>query len=55
MTMIHLVEVHLTDGHTVDVLEEVQDVQVGLEEAQAEVHQALPQQRKHLRLTSVVH
>ena len=53
MTMIHLVEVHQVA--TVDVLEEVQDVQVGLEEAQAEVHQALLQQRKHLHLTSVVH
>ena len=53
--MIHLVVVHLTDGHTVDVLEAVQDGPVGLEEVQAEALQALLQQRKHLRLTSVVH
>ena len=36
MTMIHLVEVHQVA--TVGILEAVQDVHVGLEEVQAEVH-----------------
>ena len=52
--IIHLVVVRLTDGHTVDVLEAVQDVQVGLEEVQVAV-QAVLLLRKHLRLTLVVH